>query len=140
MARIAEEKTINKVRFFFEGNEDDVVAFMRAATFEYLLSNLAQSDDEMHKESAARQIRGRNLRGLMYLLAFVEMTLCPAVYTAYVVYMDDMGSVVWFGMIAVAVMVFGMIIVYQKGKYQEQQNLEGHGQSLVMLHAHVTVE
>lgn len=52
MARIAEEKTINKVRFFFEGNEDDVVAFIRAAAFEYLLSNLAQAEDDMHKESA----------------------------------------------------------------------------------------
>lgn len=52
MARIAEEKTINKVRFFFEGNEDDVVAFIRAAAFEYLLSNLAQAEDEMYKTSA----------------------------------------------------------------------------------------
>ncbi len=56
MARIAEEKPINKVRFFFEGNEDDVIAFLKAAAFEYLLSNLAQAEaeyeDDMHKESA----------------------------------------------------------------------------------------
>lgn len=56
MARIAEEKPINKVRFFFEGNEDDVIAFLKAAAFEYLLSNLAQAEaddkDDMHNKCA----------------------------------------------------------------------------------------
>ena len=52
MARIEKEIPVKRVQFTFEGNEDDVVAFMRAAAFEYLLSNLAQAEDDMHKESA----------------------------------------------------------------------------------------
>ena len=111
-------------RAFLEGmfpGERKIGTVSSVSDLEYKFNRTLDRVGEMHKESAARQIRGRNLRGLMYLLAFVEMTLCPAVYTAYVVYMDDMGSAVWFGMIAVAVMVFGMIIVYQKGKYQEHR-------------------
>lgn len=135
-----EEPKKGKVRFRLQNNDftalkKDERAFLEGmfpgtrkigtvssvSDLEYKFNRTLDRVGEMHKESAARQIRGRNLRGLMYLLAFVEMTLCPAVYTAYVVYMDDMGSAVWFGMIAVAVMVFGMIIVYQKGKYQEHR-------------------
>ncbi len=111
-------------RAFLEGmfpSKREIGTVSSVSDLEYKFNRTLDRVGEMHKESAARQIRGRNLRGLMYLLAFVEMTLCPAVYTAYVVYMDDMGSAVWFGMIAVAVMVFGMIIVYQKGKYQEHR-------------------
>lgn len=111
-------------RAFLEGmfpGKREIGTVSSVSDLEYKFNRTLDRVGEMHKESAARQIRGRNLRGLMYLLAFVEMTLCPAVYTAYVVYMDDMGSAVWFGMIAVAVMVFGMIIVYQKGKYQEHR-------------------
>lgn len=111
-------------RAFLEGmfpGERKIGTVSSVSDLEYKFNRTLDRVGEMHKESAARQIRGRNLRGLMYLLAFVEMTLCPAVYTAYVAYMDDMGSAVWFGMIAVAVMVFGMIIVYQKGKYQEHR-------------------
>ena len=111
-------------RAFLEGmfpGERKIGTVSSVSDLEYKFNRTLDRVGEMHKESAARQIRGRNLRGLMYLLAFVEMTLCPAVYTAYVVYMDDMGSAVWFGMIAVAVMVLGMIIVYQKGKYQEHR-------------------
>lgn len=111
-------------RAFLEGmfpGKREIGTVSSVNDLEYKFNRTLDRVGEMHKESAARQIRGRNLRGLMYLLAFVEMTLCPAVYTAYVVYMDDMGSAVWFGMIAVAVMVFGMIIVYQKGKYQEHR-------------------
>ena len=111
-------------RAFLEGmfpSKREIGTVSSVSDLEYKFNRTLDRVGEMHKESAARQIRGRSLRGLMYLLAFVEMTLCPAVYTAYVVYMDDMGSAVWFGMIAVAVMVFGMIIVYQKGKYQEHR-------------------
>ncbi len=56
MARIEREIPVKRVRYIFEGNDDDVLAFMKAAAFEYLLSNLAQIEvedkDDMHKKSA----------------------------------------------------------------------------------------
>lgn len=54
MARIEKEIPVKKVRYIFEGNDDDVLAFMKAAAFEYLLSNLAQAEaeDDMHNKCA----------------------------------------------------------------------------------------
>ncbi len=56
MARIAEEKPIYRISYKCIGTEKDVLAFMRAATFEYIQSNLAhiesEDKDDMHNKCA----------------------------------------------------------------------------------------
>ena len=56
MARIEREIPVKRVRYIFKGNDEDVLAFMKAAAFEYLLSNLAQAEiqdkGDMHNKCA----------------------------------------------------------------------------------------
>lgn len=112
----------NDERAFLEGmfpGKREIGTVSSVSDLEYHFRNTLDTVGAMHRESASRQIRGKGMQVLMYILAFLEMTICPAVYTAYVAYADDMSSALGFGMIAAAVMVSGMIFVYQKGKLQE---------------------
>ena len=109
-------------RVFLEGmfpGSRKVGAVSTADGLEYRFHETMDMVGEMHRESAARQIRGKGLQTFLYVLAVVEMTVCPAIYTAWVAYTDDMSSAVWFGMIAVAAVILGVTFVSRKKKYSE---------------------
>ena len=133
-----EEPSVGKVQFrlmnndfsalkpdekvFLEGmfpGSRKVGAVSTADGLEYTFHETMDMVGEMHSESAGRQIRGKGLQAFLYVLAVVEMTVCPAIYTAWVVYTDDMSSAMWFGIITVAAVILCGILVYRKKKYSE---------------------
>ena len=110
-------------RVFLEGMfpyEKEIGTVSTLKDLEYEFNETLDKVDRVHVDSVEKQMRGRKLRGWMYFLAFVEMILCPTIYTAYVAYTNDISSTIWFGIIAVIATVFGSIILSVKEKYKER--------------------